>query len=367
MIASRALMAAVVILTTALTFPEPAVADSTRNQEWLLKALKTGQAIAITKGGGVTVAVIDTGVDASHVDLEGSVLPGYDLLDKKNDGTFDARGHGTGMAGLIAGHGHGDQGADGILGIAPDSKILPVRTTTSGIGTAGDLAAGIDWSILHGARVICLAMGQAASTYRLRKSIEDALQADIVIVAAVGNGPVLSNIEYPAAYPGVVAAAGTDEHGRHAAVSVTGPQVVLSAPATNIVSTYKDGGYGIGTGTSNSTAIIAGAAALVRAKFPHLSATEVIHRLTATAIDKGAPGRDDEYGYGIVNLVGALTAIVPPLSPSSGAPDRSTSPSISAAGPHHGTAPWLPFAIAGIALLATLAIWISLRRTRQAT
>src|SRR5690606_19313255 len=116
---------------------------------------------------------------------------------------------------------------------------------------------------------------------------------DIVVVAGVGNAPESSTVGYPAAYPGVVAAAGVDKNGDRAAVSVTGPQTVLAAPAVDIVSTglrtNGRSGYSIGTGTSNATAIIAGAAALVRSRFPELSAAEVVHRLTATADDRGAP------------------------------------------------------------------------------
>jgi subtilisin family serine protease len=111
-----------------------------------------------------------------------------------------------------------------------------------------------------------------------------------------------------------------DRNGNHAEVSVVGAHAVLAAPAVEIASTDTrlggNTGYRIGTGTSDATAIIAGAAALVRAKFPELSAAEVVHRLTATADDRGPPGRDDQYGYGIVNLVKALTAEVPPLQPS---------------------------------------------------
>jgi subtilisin family serine protease len=107
-----------------------------------------------------------------------------------------------------------------------------------------------------------------------------------------------------------------DQAGNHAAVSVTGAEVVLAAPAVDIETAGLNGTYGKGTGTSEATAIVAGVAALVRAKYPQLSAPEVIHRLTATAIDKGPPGRDSEYGYGIVDPVAALTADVPPLKPS---------------------------------------------------
>jgi subtilisin family serine protease len=120
----------------------------------------------------------------------------------------------------------------------------------------------------------------------------------------------------PAAYDGVVAVGATDQDGNVASVTITGNAMVLSAPGTRIVSTDAVGGYRIADGTSDATAIVAGAAALVRSKYPNLSAKEVVHRLTATATDKGPPGRDPQYGYGIVNIVAALTSDVPPLIPS---------------------------------------------------
>jgi subtilisin family serine protease len=141
-------------------------------------------------------------------------------------------------------------------------------------------------------------------------------------------------VEFPAAYPGVVAVAGVDQNGNHADVSVTGPEVVLSAPAVDIVTPGRDLLYGSGTGTSPAAAIVAGVAALVRAKYPSLSAAEVVHRLTATAIDKGPPGRDDQYGYGIVNPVAALTADVPPLPNSpSAAPSKPSATTANTAAP----------------------------------
>lgn len=106
---------------------------------------------------------------------------------------------------------------------------------------------------------------------------------------------------------------GVSRTGSHAPVSVTGPEIDLVAPAVDIYSTSINGKYRKGTGTSDATAIVAGAAALVRSKYPNLPAEEVVHRLTATAIDKGPPGRDDVYGYGVIDLVAALTADVPPL------------------------------------------------------
>ena len=181
----------------------------------------------------------------------------------------------------------------------------------------GSALRGIEWAIGHGAKILCIASAEPASP-SLKQAIDRAFAADIVVVAGVGNKPLHSTVQYPAGFPGVIAAAGVDKSGDHADVSVTGPEVVLAAPAVDIVSTGRRGGsdtgYRRGTGTSDATAIIAGAAALVRSKFSNLSAAEVVHRLTATADDKGPPGRDNEYGFGVINLVKALSADVPPLT-----------------------------------------------------
>jgi subtilisin family serine protease len=176
-------------------------------------------------------------------------------------------------------------------------------------------------------------------------------------------------VTYPARYQGVLAVAGVDRHGKHADFSVTGTPVVLSAPAVDIVSTgllSENGGYRASEGTSDATAIIAGAAALVRSRFPQLSATEVVHRLTATADDKGPPGRDDLYGYGVVNLVKALTADVPPLqtptTPPAATPTTSTTNTTS--GQHGGTGVVLIGVLLCLLLGAAGTTWILVRRAR---
>ncbi len=205
-----------------------------------------------------------------------------------------------------------------------------------------------------------------------------AYQANVVLVAGVGNVTEgARQVEYPAAYPGVVAVAGTDEHGNHSKVSVTGNLITIAAPSDNIPSTYNNGGYAIGSGTSSSTAIVAGAAALVRSRFPNLTAGEVVNRLTATAIDKGPPGRDDEYGYGLINLVGALTAKVPPAgsatqTPPAAASTPTPSGSTPAGGQSNALAPasrsysTTIISIVGVivVLLAVLGAWTLVRRRR---
>jgi subtilisin family serine protease len=158
-----------------------------------------------------------------------------------------------------------------------------------------------------------------------------------------------------------VAVAGVDRNGNHSKVSVSGPEVVLAAPSDDISSTNAGGGYRVGTGTSDATAIVAGAVALVRSRFPQMKAPEVIRRLTATAIDKGPPGRDNDYGYGIVNLVGALTADLPTEAASTKPPPTPA--------PEKAQFRWwliaLPVAVVVAAL--TFGIWRRRRTTRSRT
>ena len=284
-------------------------ADRIRADQWHLPFLKVTDAHKISQGEGVTVAVPDTGVDP-HPDLRDNLLPGLDLSGD-GDGREDQNSHGTSMAGLIAAHGQGPH--RGALGIAPMAKILPIRSSlVNGKGNSEDLAASVEWATANGADVISISAVAGASIH-LQQSIRAALQANIVVVAAAGNRPDNSAVGYPASEQGVIAVGGVDRTGKHADVSISGPQLDVVAPAVDIYSTSYGEKYSKGTGTSSATAIVAGAAALIRSKYPNLPAQEVAHRLTATAIDKGPPGRDDEYGYGVIDLVAALTADVPPL------------------------------------------------------
>jgi len=282
-----------------------------RGDQWHLRYLNVARAQTISRGDGVIVAVPDTGVDP-HPDLARNLLRGIDLVaGGSGDGRKDSNSHGTSMAGLIAAHGRG--GSAGALGIAPAAKILPIKAAAAdNFGEADDLATAVEYAISNGAQIINISSG-GASTPRLIRAVNAALAANIIVVAAAGNSPQGSGVGFPATEEGVIAVGGVDRAGQHAAVSVTGAQIDVVAPAVDIYSTSYDGKYSKGTGTSSATAIVAGAAALIRSKYPHLPAREVAHRLTATAVDKGPPGRDDEYGYGVIDLVAALTADVPPL------------------------------------------------------
>jgi subtilisin family serine protease len=317
---SRLARIAALSLTVICVTPAPASADEIRDLQWHLGALNIAQANSVTRGEGVVIADIDSGVDGAHPDLAGAILPGLKVA--VGGGRKPEAGHGTAMAGVMVARGRAN--SSGVLGIASRASLLLIELETV---TPQAVAAAIDLATERNVDIICVPIAVGGRS-ELEDAVNRALAADIVVVAGVGNRPDVA-VRNPAGYPGVVAAVGTDRNGEHAEVSVTGPEAVLAAPAVDIVSTKMGGGYEKRDGTSNSAAIIAGVAALVRSKFPQLSARQVVHRMTATAIDKGKPGRDDEYGYGIVNPVGALTADVPPLSasPASSEPTAGARPS----------------------------------------
>ncbi|WP_435821880.1 S8 family serine peptidase [Micromonospora taraxaci] len=320
---------AVTLLHAAPATP-PQNADRIRDDQWHLSFLQISQVHLLSEGSGVIVAVPDTGVDP-HPDLRGNLLDGTDVIPGGGGkGHQDNDSHGTAMAGLIAAH--GSTNSQGALGIAPKARILPIFDTPANRdGDPDALASGIEFAIAEGADVVSISAVAGASV-RLQQAIKAAKDADIILVAAAGNSPPDSSVGYPASEEGVIAVGGVDRAGQHAAISVTGPEIDVVAPAVDIYSTSYGGKYSKGTGTSSATAIVAGAAALIRSKYPYLPAREVAHRLTATAIDKGPPGRDDEYGYGVIDLVAALTADVPPLGFESVSAPAGAAPSTAAGG-----------------------------------
>jgi type VII secretion-associated serine protease mycosin len=323
-------------LATVMVVAPPAAADSIRDRQWHLRYLNVAEAQELSQGDGVVVAIVDSGVNGNHPDLVGDILPGVDVSGAgAPNGLEDRDGHGTGMAGLIAGHGHGN--GDGVLGIAPRVRIFPVRDSVTRDVAPQALVAGVNAAVQSGAKVISISQA-GASTPGLEEAIKSAFAADAVVVAGIGNKPEQVLPALPAAIDGVVAVGALDQDGNVASISVTGPDMVLTAPGIRIVSTDGIGGYRIADGTSDATAIVAGAAALVRSKYPNLKAPEVIHRLTATATDKGPPGRDSQYGFGVLNIVDALKANVPPLTPST-SPTRATSAPTTASAPNAAPPP----------------------------
>ncbi|BCJ71525.1 type VII secretion-associated serine protease [Catellatospora sp. IY07-71] len=338
--------------------------DEIRDGQWFHSFLKTSGAHRITEGAGVTVALVDSGVDADHPDLVGSVIAGADFTDEgPGDGLADRDGHGTAMAGLIAAHGR-------VTGMAPAAKIMSIRTSVTYASVGGSLVRGIEFATERKVDVISLSrmvVGGSEDTV-LRTAVERAIAADIVVVVATGNRSESTRMSYLATIPGVVAVGGVDQKGDHSEISVSGAETTLAAPCDDISSTYVDGRWATATGTSNSTALVAGAAALIRSRYPDLPAREVAHRLTATAVDKGFRGPDGEYGHGVIDIVAALTANVPPMSPSA-SPSRSSATAASGKPDPETNVPWtrvlVPIVVGVVVVVFVLGIGMRSRRTSR--
>jgi type VII secretion-associated serine protease mycosin len=290
----------------------PPVADKVRDEQWQLAALHAEAAWRISTGAGVTVAVIDSGVDATHSDLTGQVLSGLDLVDGRGVGFDDEVGHGTTVAALIAGRG---DDARGVVGLAPGATILPVRVLDARNLYEDDrvVADAVRWSVDHGADVINLSLGSAVDSAALADAIDYAFERDVVVVACTGNkDPDKQNeVWYPAREPGVLAVTGLAHRGDSPLWigSITGSTTVLSAPSNDLLGASPEGYWRV-EGTSFAAPLVAATAALVRARWPEMSAANVVNRLIKTARDLGPAGRDSAYGFGEVDPVAALTDTV---------------------------------------------------------
>ena len=300
--------------------------------QWWLTSLHVQQAwrAASAKGAGVTVAVLSTGVSASQQDLSGAVLTGPDYAGSGRVAGGPFWGfEGTAVAGLIAGHGHGAGGASGSTGIAPRARILSVPVTleyddplnsdaaiTKRLPDA--IAAGIRYAVAHGARVIALPLdpgtlglaaggdpAAAGGSAAERSAVAYAVAHDVVLVAPAGdNGMGAGTVNYPAAYPGVIAVGATAKGGQLASFTNKSSYVALTAPGAGLtVAAPGGGGYGTLASTDMSAALAAGVAALIRSRFPGLTAAAVVQ-----AMERGVTGRAASGGgHGALDAAGALT------------------------------------------------------------
>lgn len=312
-------MALLLVGTAAAVSAPAASADQARDGQYWLQDLNLPAAWEISRGASVVVGVVDSGANTRHPDLAGALLPGTVL--NGDPTTDDPVGHGTAVSILIAGRGHdGDDGTldDGTLGVAPEAMLLPITAD----GGSHWLREGIRWAVDHGARVINVSSGAyngEAAARGYHDSLVYAESRDVVVVVSAGGGDGAGRVSGLASRPGVVAVSAVDDTGTFRPdVSNQGPGVELAAPGVAMSMLSEDGDAGFRlktfTGTSLSAPIVAGTAALIRSEYPDLNAASVVQRLVSTATDAGQPGRDPQYGHGIVNPVAALTADVAPVA-----------------------------------------------------
>ncbi|HZR12813.1 MAG TPA: S8 family serine peptidase [Acidimicrobiia bacterium] len=287
--------------------PVHATGDPIRWLQWPLNDVPYEQTWATRDASGQTVAVVDTGVDATHEDLRsGQVLPGTDLVAPGGNGRVDPNGHGTAVSGVIAATvGNGI----GISGAARGARILPVRVLdASGTGYLSDVASGLVWATDHGATVVNMSLAATGlTTYPpVDLAIAYARAHGVVVVAAAGNDGPGSPPEYPADAAGVIAAGATDSSNTVASFSSQGSWVAIAAPGVSIATTWPGNAYVYENGTSFASPYVASAAALVRASAPWLDPDEVRSALTSTATPLG-PAR--AYGAGLVNPLRAVASL----------------------------------------------------------
>jgi subtilisin family serine protease len=269
-------------------------------EQWALPKIGAPTAWSvITSTAAITVAVIDSGVDLTHPEFAGRVLPGWNFVDK-NDNPNDDYGHGTHVTGIIAAAGNN---GIGIAGMAWSVPILPLKVlNASGAGYGSDLILALDAARERGAKVVNISLGTTTNSVALQEAIDRAVAAGLLVVASAGNTGGSGNTPvYPGASFGVLSVAATDASDRRASFSTRGSTVGVAAPGVGILSTYRGGGYLTMSGTSMSSPLVAGLAALIWSRNPALTASQVRQQIIDSAVDLGVPGRDDEYGAGRID------------------------------------------------------------------
>ena len=315
-------------------------------EPWAQRTLAPESVWPFSTGAGVTVAVVDSGVDSDHPQLRprGAVLRGEDFhLIGDLPGDFDCDSHGTAVASIIAARAVPKVG---FAGLAPGATILPVRVSDRGYTEGGGvemidpavLARGIWYAVDHGADVLNLSLAGAGDDPLIRDAVAHAVEKDVVVVAAAGNGQegATQQRSYPAGYDGVLGVGAVGESGQRLPSSQIGPQVDLVAPGAAVLAATRAGGHQYWQGTSFAAPFVAATAALVRSAWPELTARQVADRLIATATPApGGPG-SAAYGAGLINpfravtdgLVAAPPAALPLLRPDPPEPAEAPVPAL---------------------------------------
>ena len=312
LIPAAALLCAVLGLTTGTTSAEPAArhyyhdlnaAQSQEPQEqWSLRATHVREAWSRSRGTGVVVAIVDSGVGPTW-ELDGQQVPGVNLAGPAPP-RIDTQDHGTAVACVIAARDDGH----GINGVAPEARLMSVRAFSSSHAPNPRVARGIRWAVDHGADVLSLSFDDTRDSPRLRQAIRHAIRRDVVVVASAGNDGE-DTVEYPASYPEVIGVGAVKPSLELAGFSTQGAQVDVVAPGAHVLSCDPFDTLSWYSGTSFATPIVAGIIALMKAVAPRLTPTTAERTLRATADDLGAPGPDPQYGYGVVDADRALRAL----------------------------------------------------------
>ncbi|WP_078940956.1 type VII secretion-associated serine protease mycosin [Streptomyces sp. XY152] len=331
-------LAATLLAGTVLVFPAAPAARADdigrctfpskkyEGRPWALQRVNLDALWAQSKGKGVRVAVIDTGVDVKNPQLSDAVdaSKGRNFLPSKNaegekiergnaQGTTDTVGHGTRVAGIIAAR---PAEGTGFVGLAPEATIIPIKQNDAeGNGTAKTLADSIRHAVQAGADVINISQDTANAVEpdpSLKAAVDHALGRQVVVVASAGNDGLGGNVKvtYPASYEGVLAVASSDRNNERAPFSQSGEFVGVAAPGVDMISTVPGNGHCSDNGTSFSAPYVAGVAALLKAKFPKWTARQIVAQIEQTA-ERSIPGHDRLVGWGVIDPVKALTDVDP--------------------------------------------------------
>jgi membrane-anchored mycosin MYCP len=274
---------------------------------WEDRLLDPARVWSVTRGAGVRVGVVDSGVDSDNPQLREKVFPGFDFVRNVDGARFDCAPHGTPVASIIAG---APIEGTGFHGVAPDVRIVPARIaeTDEIEGGAGIVAAALRYTVDSGADVVNLSLTVFQDAPELKQAVEYAQAHDVLVVAAAGNLLDEGNPKpYPAAYPGVLGVGSIGIDGARAPDSQVGEYVDLVAPGVKVTGCAPLDGHGLWQGTSFATPFVSGTAALVRSAWPNLTAEQVAKRLVATATVSRGGARTPEYGVGVVNPYRAVT------------------------------------------------------------
>lgn len=290
--------------------------DSFYSHQWGLPKIAAPAAWDITTGNGITVAVIDTGIDLSHPDFgcPGKLVGGRNFVNPLLE-PLDGNGHGSHVAGIIGACSNNNLG---VTGLAWGARLMPVKVLDDlGNGTYANVSAGIRYAADNGVKIINLSLGGPADSLTLKAAVQYAHDRGALVVAAAGNcamggfgcdGKINPDI-YPAAYSTTMAVAAADEFDNRASFSEFRPYVEVAAPGVSVYSTYSSGDYTWLSGTSMATPYVAGLAALIWSVDPSLSRDKVRSVIQLSTDDLGVPGKDDHFGYGRINARKALIQI----------------------------------------------------------